>query len=402
MDTSKPGRRHFVRTGLAGLAGAALSSACKSSRETSSAPAKKTPDAKIIYRSLGRTGIRLPIVSMGAVSFDPGLYRLALASGIRHFDTAPAYRNGNHERMLGQVFKGLPRDSFVVATSFDPLHYLDRENRTFRKGTSGRLLLDSLEGSLRRLGLDHVDIFYLSYLFSHGSTLYGPFVEALQKAKQEGKIRCIGGATHENEPEVLRAAAESGIYDAVLTVYNFRQVQREEMNRAISQAARAGIGIVAMKTQAGASWDSESQRLVNMTAALKWALQNESVHTAIPGITTAQQLETDLAVMQNLALTDAEKSNLESVGALPYRFTSLFCQQCRRCVPQCPYRLEIPTLMRGYMYAYGYRSVSRARETLREAGLAALPCAQCSSCPVRCAVGFDVRSKALDLARIIC
>lgn len=113
------------------------------------------------------------------------------------------------------------------------------------------------------------------------------------------------------------------------------------------------------------------------------------------------QLVTDLAIMGNLALTDAEKADLERVGSLPYRFSSLYCQQCRQCVPQCPHRLDIPTLMRGYMYAYGYRSLSRAREALEHAEVAALPCKECAACPVRCAVGFDVRAKAIGLLRFL-
>ena len=129
----KPGmrRRTFVQTGLAGLAGAAIPPALppQSSEAYGTANAET---GKIIYRTLGRTGIKLPVISIGAVSFAPGLYRRALDLGIRHVDTAPSYRNGNHERMLGQILKGRRRDSFVVATSFSAEHYLDRTKRIFR------------------------------------------------------------------------------------------------------------------------------------------------------------------------------------------------------------------------------------------------------------------------------
>ena len=95
---------------------------------------------------------------------------------------------------------------------------------------------------------------------------------------------------------MLDAAVECGIYDVVLTAYNFRQKNKEEMGEAMARAAKTGIGIVAMKTQAGAYWDKERQEPINMKAALKWALQNENVHTSIPGFTAFDQLELDLTV----------------------------------------------------------------------------------------------------------
>jgi aryl-alcohol dehydrogenase-like predicted oxidoreductase len=384
IDESPLTRRQFLKTGLAGIAGSALLPACKPQRE-SDAAGGKMKERKIVYRTLGKTGIHVPIVGIGAVSFDPDLYRAALDSGIRHVDTAPSYQKGNHERMLGGVFKGRPRDSFVVATSFDPDRYLDAQERVFRANAPIQPLISSLEGSLKRLGLDYVDVFYLSYACSRETTLYEPYLKALKKLKQDGKTRFIGVCTHENEPEVLRAAAESSALDVVLTVYNFRQVHREEMKRAIA---------------AGASWDSGAARRINMIAALKWVLQDENVHTSVPGITSHEQLEADLAVMENPALNEAEKKDLEQVESLPYRFSSLFCQHCRQCVAQCPHRLDIPTLMRSYMYAYGYKKPARAKEALERIDIAGLPCADCEVCLVRCAVGFDIRAKAMDIFRL--
>lgn len=79
-----------------------------------------------------------------------------------------------------------------------------------------------------------------------------------------------------------------------------RQKNKGEIGQAMARAAKAGIGIVAMKTQAGVYWDKERQEPINMKAALKWALQNENVHTSIPGFTAFDQMELDLTVMENL------------------------------------------------------------------------------------------------------
>ncbi len=392
------GRRTFLKGGLAGLAGAAFLPA--GAREQQAAGPKPAGRRASIVRTLGKTGISLPIVSIGANAYDPGLYRRALDEGIRHIDTSSDYANGNHERVVGEALKGRPRDSYVLATSFATDHYQDRAKRVFRPGVRVQPLVDSFHASLKRLGVDHVDIYYLAWMCSRETTLFEPYLEAVRRFKREGKARSIGVTTHENEPEVLRTVAESGAFDVVLTVYNFRQTHREEMRKAIAQAAKAGVGVVAMKTQAGASWDRKSAGQVNMSAALKWVLLDENVTTAVPGITRLDQLETDLAVMGNLALTSEEKADLDRMERLPYNFTSLFCQQCRQCIPQCPQRLEIPALMRSSMYAYGYGLPAKAKETLRRAGISAVPCEDCSSCRVTCAEGLDIRGKALDVIRL--
>jgi predicted aldo/keto reductase-like oxidoreductase len=196
---------------------------------------------------------------------------------------------------------------------------------------------------------------------------------------------------------MLDAAVDCGVYDVVLTAYNFRKNNKDEIAKAMSRAAKAGIGIVAMKTQAGVYWDKERQEPINMRAALKWALQNENVHTSIPGYTAFDQLELDLSVMGDLTLTAEEMADLKleegQVNA------GLYCQQCGTCQEQCPSNVDVPTLMRSYMYAYGYKNLSQAHSTIEELG-ANLACSDCSSCRVTCPNGFDVPQKVEDIARL--
>jgi hypothetical protein len=63
--------------------------------------------------------------------------------------------------------------------------------------------------------------------------------------------------------------------------------------------------------------------------------------------------------------------------------------------------VDIPTLMRSYMYAFGYRSPGKARETLEQVKIANVPCLSCNSCNVKCTSGFDIKRKATDIARIL-
>ncbi len=390
-------RREFLKTGAAGIAGSTFlyETAC-------SRPPQEKPPAKrsLVYRTLGRTGLRLPVVSMGS-SYAVNLFRAAYDAGIVHIMTSSSYSERNHERMLGEVLRGIPRDSFVIASGPDLPYRVDRERGwSLDVGTdvNPALITESLEGSLQRLRLDHVDIYYLGSVARRESMLYEPYMRAFEQLKKDGKTSFIGISTHSNEPEVLRVAAESGFWDVVLTAYNFRQSHREQIRAAIRQAAEAGLGVVAMKTQAGVYW-SGSRRKINMKAALKWVLQDQNVHTTVPAFSNYDEMQEALSVMEDLTLTPEERQDLGLGQALG--LPGFYCQQCGRCLAQCTAGMEVPALMRASMYAFGHRQPNKARALLRPWTSADVACVQCSRCVVRCTLGLDVKSRALDLAHLL-
>ncbi|MEW6367379.1 MAG: aldo/keto reductase [Acidobacteriota bacterium] len=338
----------------------------------------------------------MPIISMGAVNTNnPALIRAALDAGIVYFDTGYYYQSGRNEEMLGEVLSGRSRGSFCISSKVMGEHE-DHVRGTFTDAASPESFGRKFATSLRRLRLDYVDIFFLHNAGSRSSALYEPLLSTMLRFKRDGKARFIGVSTHINEPEVIRAAVESKVYDVVMTAYNFRQPHCEEVGKAIGEAARAGLGVVAMKTQAGVYWDQDTKHPINMKAALKWALKNPDVHTAIPGITTFDQLALDLSVMAEPDLTPEELADLERPG-----LSGLYCAQCRRCVPQCPYGTDIPTLMRAYMYARGYQDPAAAKLALDRAGINRTACDRCESCAVRCTMGFDVAAKVKDIIRVV-
>jgi predicted aldo/keto reductase-like oxidoreductase len=154
-----------------------------------------------------------------------------------------------------------------------------------------------------------------------------------------------------------------------------------------------------MKTQAGVYWSRPFGRKINMKAALKWVLQDENVHTTIPAFANYEEMLEDLSVMQDLTLTPAERQDLNLGQALG--LSGVFCQQCGRCREQCPARMDIPTLMRAYMYAAGHQQPAKARDTLRAWTEADIACSRCARCDVRCVLGHDVRSRALEMAPLL-
>jgi len=385
-------RRHFIKKGAAGLAGVAVLPSVLIGEK------KEEKTKKFMFRTLGKTGLKLPIVNMGVMNADnPELVRAALDAGIVHLDTAHGYQRGRNEEMIGKVIKDRPRDSYIIATKV-PGDHLDRKTGLFTKETKAESFVEKFHISLKRLGLEYVDILYLHSVVKRDAVLFEPLLSAMVKLKKEGKVRFIGVSTHRNEPEVLRAAADSKVHDVVLTAYNFLQPHIADVQKAITYAVSKGLGIVAMKTQAGVYWDRERQHQINMKAALKWALQNKNIHTAIPGFTTFDQMKLDLTVMEDLALTQQEKIDLKLDKKLA--LAGLYCQQCGACISQCRENLEIPTYMRSYMYAYGYRNLGLARETLESLKGSKIPCSNCSACKVSCTMGFDVKNKILDIVRL--
>ncbi len=311
MDTMD--RRNFIRNSVMGASLSLLSSSPLTAIASQARPSPG-PKEKIITRRLGRTGIELPIVSMGVMRADnPALVRAALESGMRHLDTAHGYQRGNNETMLGEVLKDYPRDSFVLSTKVPP-----DEKDAF---------LEKLDLSLKRLQMEYVDILYVHGLTVEGDVLSPSTLDALTAARKSGRARHVGVSTHRNEPEVIRAAVRSGVYEVVLTSVNFKQDHYPEVKKAIAEATAAGVGIIAMKTMAGAFHDKERTQPINCKAALKWVLQDLNVTTAIPGITTFDQLTENAAVNYDLAMTEEEKSSLvagKSQGGL-------YCPGCPGC-----------------------------------------------------------------------
>ncbi len=385
--------------GLAGITGA-LALPLQGSLGTVGQRAQEGSKRKMVYRTLGKTGIKLPIVSMGTMdATSEALVRTALDTGIAHIATAQYYLNGRVEEFVGKIIKNYRREGIILATGVIP-QPIDYKSGIYSKETDVGKFEKDFEGSLKRMDVDYVDIFYLPFAAKKESVRFEPLMKSMEKFKKTGKTRFLGIASHSFVPEAVRAAADSGFYDVAMLAYNFQIKDIEERKAAVAYAADKGMGIVAMKTITGESWMTADKQVAagNPKAALKWVLQNENIHTAVPGITTFDQLETDLSIMEDLALTPEEKEYLE--GARINHRESLFCQGCGTCLEQCPSAPDVPTLMRAYMYAYGYRDLSAAVRGVESIKDDPLACADCPACLVRCPMGFDIRAKALDIIRL--
>ena len=397
-------RRGFLTASISGLVSAGLVGIAPQAVLAQADEKKKKSDGKIIYRKLGKTGMKVPIISLGVGGVgSPALVQSAYELGMRLFDTAANYANGRNEQMLGQVLHKLGvRDKSIIVSKI----FVRPQRQGVDAVTLKAKALSLLEGSLRRLKTDYIDILMVHDIFSVEEMNQPGLLEAMQNLKKTGKVKAIGVSTHANMAVVLNEAARSGQWDVVLTSFNFTMADDAEMMSAIKAAADSGIGIIAMKTQAGgANWPNPESRqnysssTINK-AVLRWVMNNPFVHTAVPGVNNFDYLKEDWEIATSLEYPEDEKKIL---GDNNIKLSMGFCRQCKTCLASCPNDADIPTLMRTHMYAKQYSDFYLARTTFDSIpkNQSLSTCSSCSECVAQCAhKSVDIASNIANLKLI--
>jgi hypothetical protein len=384
-DFRELSRRAFIKAGLWGGAGAA---ACFGGLPdfVSAASTGFSENPAPVYRTLGRTGLKITVVSFGAMlTPEPEVIRAGLDQGINYIDTARRYMNGKNEGIVAQAIKGR-RDKVYLATKARPTSDTKKE------------IFQDVEESLIELQTDHIDVIQLHSLKSKERAFIPEVREALVQLRKQGKARFFGVTTHTNQAEVVNALADDPdrFFDVALVGYNFKSPP--EIKQAIARASQAGIGIVAMKTQTGGYQTTALGPVSPHQAALKWTLQDPNITAAIPGMKDLAHLKEDLAVM-GMALTRGDEQILKRYGQAisPY-----YCQLCGSCEGFCSRGVAISDINRCLMYAEAYGSLDLAVDTYREiptrASLKA--CLECSECTASCVNGLNIPAKLERASRL--
>jgi predicted aldo/keto reductase-like oxidoreductase len=404
MNTNRS-RREFLAFGLA-VPATGLASAADPAR-WSSQPVSQSPASpvKFAYRTLGKTGLKVTAVGFGCMTTsDASVVERAADIGINYFDTARVYMGGNNERMVGAALKRKRKD-IILST------------KSISRDKQGALA--DLDTSLRELGTDYVDIWYL-HLKNTPADVTDDLLEAQRIAKQQGKVRFSGVSTHEGYQELIPLVAKKGLVDVVLTMYNFSM--EKAVGEAIAEASKAGIGIVGMKVMAGGFHrrpagpppsgpgapppgpppgapprrprpepPAQLEQPGAMLAALKWVLKDPNVHTTIPGMQDMEQLDENLRAMAE-PYGAAEETLLAQQLEL---ITPLYCRTCGRCRAACAKGLPVADVLRYLSYAEGYGQFALAREEYAKLPLelANVRCRDCGHCTVSCPYGVEVAAR---------
>lgn len=355
-------------------------------------------------RTLGRTGLKVTSVGFGCmVTSDSSVIERAVDQGITYFDTARVYSGGNNERMVGAALK--PHRQKLVISS-----------KTVARDKEGALR--DIDTTLRELQTDHVDIWFL-HAKDRPEQITPDLLEAQQIAKKAGKIRFAGVSTHFNMDRVLPHLVKLGQTDVALTTYNFAMrsvasgsntdtaAPKTDMTAVIREARKAGMGIVVMKTLAGGTtrvqrgdrlYGADPRALARQLsqpgvplAAIKWALRNEAVDTAIVCMTDHDQLSENLLAMAG-PFTNRDEKLLEEHLA---RISPTYCRMCGTCTGICANGVPVPDVLRILTYAEGYGQFAMARERYLELPepARAVRCTDCSECSVKCPNGVRVQER---------
>lgn len=391
-------RRTFLKTSaLLGAAGMVTSSQV-TARELAQ---QKGANGVQSYRRLGRTELMISDISFGTSRLRTGQEHLidhALDRGVNYFDSAEGYTRGQSEQVLGNALKGKRDQAFIVSKTMS------------RSTTSAKKFMEDLEGSLRRLQMDYVDI-YMNHAVNDVGVVANPEWQAFtDRARSQGKIRYTGISGHAgNLIDCLDYAVDNNTVDVILAAYNFGQdpkfyegltsgidwvATQPDLPRVIKAAKQKDIGVVAMKTLMGARLNDmrpyEDQGATFSQAAFSWVLSNPDVDALIITMRSEADIDEYLGASGASGVSTAQRALLDQYAHLN---GANYCKHaCNLCSDSCPYGVPISDVLRTRMYATDYQDVEFARDEYALLETNASACLSCSGepCQDACPNGIQI------------
>jgi aryl-alcohol dehydrogenase-like predicted oxidoreductase len=238
------------------------------------------------YRSLGRTGVQVSSLVLGAMNFGAlgrttqddatAIVDAALEGGINVIDTADMYSAGQSEEMVGQAIAGR-RDDIVLATKA----HMPMGDERNHQGSSRRWLVTALDDSLRRLGVDHVDLYQVHRWDPRTSD--EETLSALTDLQRAGKIRYFGSSTF---PAHRIVAAQWAARDSHLSRYVTEQPSYSILQRGIEThvlpvTEEYGLGVLAWSPLAS-GWLSGAVREGQEVTTSRAKIMPQRFDTALP------------------------------------------------------------------------------------------------------------------------
>jgi len=398
-------RRKFLYAAGAVGVGAAGLGVYYATREVPPAALNVDPKDQGFYRRLGKTELKVSAIGIGAGGIgEPDLLKRAVDSGLNYIDTAVCY--GDSELVIAealQKYKGL-RDELIIATKWDVTQSMTKDK-----------ILESLDKSLERLGVDHVDIMQLHWLGGghvNGDNGYNrldneALYVAMDEARRAGKVKFFGATSHDKQrAPILEHAIAKEAFDMILVKMNFLDWEGAAMPTLIDKARKADIGVVAMKSQPGGGKmpDGFAKKKWSVYQAnLRWCLDQPGVACVVEsgvGEDAGKQDAAIEAARQPLAAADRELLEQYATAMSP-----LYCRGCDDlCGEACPDGIQIAAVNQFLMYHRDYRWPERARrhyERLPPAERWSDRCATCDACSEACPYGYDAAAGVRAARRLI-
>jgi hypothetical protein len=310
----------------------------------------------------GKTGLTVSELGFGGIPIihldeeaAVAVLRRAYESGITFYDTANAYHDS--EKKIGHAL-GDVRDKVILAT------------KTIRRDASGAV--EQLDNSLRMMKTDYIDIYQLHQIAQEKDweivTGSGGALDAVVKAKEQGKIRYIGVTSH-NLAMAIKLV-KTGLFSTIQFPFNFiEDAAKDELHTA---ARDCGMGILAMKPFAGGMID-------NARIAFKFLRQHSDV-LALAGFDSLERVDEVVSFYEQPNTVTRE--DLKLMDAYRLELGKQFCRRCEYCQP-CPQGVMITAAM-GYKVIAARMSPKVAIEFSKIPMESVTLCTECRECVDRC------------------
>ncbi len=375
-------RRDLLKRGTAGAAalmGSALVGsdiARAESPDSTKSPNKKNnaPLPQVPRRVLGKTKASIPILILGGTAnldprFDPKVPE-ALRHGVNVVDLADCYGGGAAERMVGNFHvRAKVRNQLWLISKSD-----DHDPEGFE---------NTLKQSLKRLQTDRIEMYYLHAL-KDPDYLNKDLARKVDALKQRGKMQHFGFSAHsDNALDLLNRAARLPWVDSVMFPYNFRRFGQKPLNRAMDACQKAGVGLLAMKTQGAELLSGAAEKRFRQAgkwnkhqAVLKAVWEDKRITAVVSRMDTLTQLKQNIdAALDENVLSQAEH---QAISEYAQQTRALACDGCDHlcgaALPALPTatpshvpvpRVPIADIMRCLMYHDTYGDEHNAIALLR-------------------------------------
>jgi predicted aldo/keto reductase-like oxidoreductase len=267
-------------------------------------------------RKLGRTGLRVSAIGVGGHHLGDlanageatRLVHEAIDAGVNFFDNCWEYHNGKSELWLGEALRG-KRDQVVLMT------------KVCTHGRDGELGLRMLEESLRRLQTDHLDVWQIHGIAYESDPrlafVKGGIVEAMERARRDGKVRFLGYTGHKDPALHLRMLTYGFAFDTVQMPLNPFDAQFPQSfeRQVLPEAIQRGMGVLGMKSFGGTA-DAIKQGVISPRDALTYAM-SLPVATTVSGMDSLEVLHANLAMARDFQPLAAAEMQAIRVKARP-------------------------------------------------------------------------------------
>ncbi len=374
-------RRKFLQAGIAlPVAGLVASH---------SAESYGRPSGGVVYRTLGRTGLKVSGVGCGVGLIpDPAVLVRAVDLGVNYFDTARTYEKGKSEEITGAALRSR-RNRIILASKTD--------------GVTKAEVFREMDESLKALRTDHVDIWHL-HARDTPDSITDELVEAQEILKKQGKTRFIGISTHDINA-VVDKVIKIGKHDVVQTTYSYPIGSGR--NAALHRLHVAGVGVVAMKvivamSMAGFAPPPKERRDLTdegPLAAVKWVLQNPDISTTVPYAKNLEEVEMNFRAMAEPYTSQDEKM----LFARNEEIRPLYCRMCYACKGKCPRGIPVADELRSLAYndfAGDFRQAHNGFMRL-PIEVRTVRCRDCPACAIQCPHGVDVRNRLIRAQELL-